>query len=131
MYWLSRSSRVQCRLVLHNSGVQYVSRYTKFNVSVVAKSAKKRDAESAKDAEVRWARVVGSCGGLGYMLALVVGLLIASLLTQLTNCQSLACTAHKVIEYGSVRKCDGENFSALTLLSGTIRQLDDCTTQRR
>ena len=52
----------------------------------------------------------GLCGGSSYMLALVVGLLIASLLTQLTNCQSLACTTHKIIEYGSVRKRDGQEF---------------------
>ena len=42
MYWRSLSS-----------GVHAVPSYTKFNVCVVAKTAKGRDAESAKDAEVR------------------------------------------------------------------------------
>ena len=56
---------------------------------------------------------------LGYMLALVVGLLIASLLTHLTNCQSLACTAHKIIKDGSVR-----NVMARSAKKGT--GLQDC-----
>ena len=45
----------------------------------------------------------GLCGELEYMLALVVGLIIASLSTQLINCQSLACTVHKINKNGSVR----------------------------
>ena len=62
-----------------------------------ARSAKGRDAESAEDAEVRWARVVD----LGDTPALVVGCCCSRLSN--ANCQSLACTAHKIIEYGSVR----------------------------
>ena len=67
---------------------------------------------------------------LGYMLALVVGLHIASLLTQLTNCQSLACTAHKIIEYGSVRNVMARSARFLTGLTiiwiGFVRMLREC-----
>ena len=44
---------------------------------MIPKSAKGRDAESAKDAEVRWACVVACVVVLGYTPALVVGLHIA------------------------------------------------------
>ena len=72
----------------------------------MAKSAKGRDAESAEDAEVRWARVVAYVVALGDTPALVVGGYCSRLSN--ANCQSLACTAHKIIEYGSVRKRDAE-----------------------
>ena len=72
---------------------------------------------------------LSSCDGLRDTPALVVGYCCSRWSN--ANYQSLACTAHKVIEYGSVRTRDGENFSALTLLSRTIRRLDDCTTPRR
>ena len=76
------------------------------DASVMARSAKGRDAESAEDAEVRWARVVACVVVLGDTPALVVGCCCSSWSN--ANCQSLACTAHKMIEYGSVRKCDAE-----------------------
>ena len=72
----------------------------------MARSAKRRDAESAKDAKVRWARVMAYVVALGDTPALVVGCCCSRLSN--ANCQSLACTAHKIIEYGSVRKRDAE-----------------------
>ena len=71
-------------------------------VSVVARSAKKRDAESAKDAEVRGACVVV----LGYTPALVVGLLIALSGEAINQLPIASVYDHKIIEYGSVRKRD-------------------------
>ena len=75
--------------------------------SVVARSAKWKGRRERKGRGGALGSCDGLCGELEYMLALVVGLIIASLSTQLTNCQSLACTTHKIIENRSVRKRGG------------------------
>ena len=72
------------------------------------KRAKKRDAEGAegaKDAEVRWARVMACVVVLGNTPALVVGLLIALSIDAINQLPIASVYDHKFFEYGSVRKC--------------------------
>ena len=73
----------------------------------MAKSAKKRDAEGAKDAEVRWARVMAYVVALGNTPALVVCLLIALSGEAINQLPIASVYDHKFFEYRSVRKHDG------------------------
>ena len=87
--------------------------------------AKGRDAEGAG---VRGARVVPCVVVLGNTPALVVGCCCSRWSN--ANCQSLACAAHKIIEYGSVRKRGGERCEVFDRIDNNfcwiVRMLREC-----
>ena len=62
------------------------------------------DAESAKDAEVRWACLVACVVVLGDTLALVVGLLIALSTDAINQLPIASVYDHKINKNGSVRR---------------------------